>query len=171
MALKNNQRLLLAVLISLFLFTNSPRSASADAGTCTAAWSDDYNTCIATGCNPPYVAVPEEEGFHICDCNCENLIAGECGEDAIDTALGCIPTEPKDFTVWFLIRALGVAGGVATLLIISAGITLTTAAGNPGQIQKAKTTLMAAIAGLLLIAFSLFILNLIGVNILNIPGF
>ena len=142
-----------------------------DAGTCTASWSDDYDTCIATGCNAPYAAVATNTGGQNCACTCQNLIIGTCGQNAIDTALGCIPTDPRDFTVWFLVRALGIAGGVATLLIISAGITLTIASGNPGQIQKAKTTLMAAIAGLLLIAFSLFILNLIGVSILNIPGF
>jgi hypothetical protein len=43
--------------------------------------------------------------------------------------------------------------------------------GNPDQIKDAREQLTAAIIGLLFVVFSLVILQIIGVNILNLPGF
>ena len=43
--------------------------------------------------------------------------------------------------------------------------------GNPERIKKAREYLTSCIMGLLLIIFSIFILRLIGVDILRIPGF
>jgi hypothetical protein len=43
--------------------------------------------------------------------------------------------------------------------------------GNPEQVKGAREQLTAAIIGLLFIIFSLVILQIIGVNILKIPGF
>ena len=43
--------------------------------------------------------------------------------------------------------------------------------GNPEQVKGAREQLTAAIIGLLFIIFSLVILQVIGFNILRIPGF
>jgi len=61
--------------------------------------------------------------------------------------------------------------GVAFLLIVFAGFTMATSAGDPKRFGSATELLWSAISGLLLILFSLFLLNLIGVKILNLPGF
>lgn len=94
------------------------------------------------------------------------------GEYAIQTAVGCIPLgDNNSFIAWFLKWALGFAGGIAFILMLTAGFQIMTASGNPDQVQGGKELLNAAISGLILIIFSVFLLRLIGVDILGIPGF
>lgn len=87
----------------------------------------------------------------------------------INTAIGCIPVEdPNDIAAFFLRWGLGIAGGIAILLIITASFIIMTASGDPKKTQGGKELLTAAISGLVLIIFSVFILQLIGVTILDI---
>lgn len=87
----------------------------------------------------------------------------------VNTALGCIPiTKPNDMVTFILRWALGIAGGIAILLVIAAGFIIITSSGDPKKVQGGKELLTAAIAGLVLIIFSTFILRIIGVNILGI---
>ncbi|OGM21160.1 hypothetical protein A2714_03100 [Candidatus Woesebacteria bacterium RIFCSPHIGHO2_01_FULL_38_9] len=87
------------------------------------------------------------------------------------TAIGCIPiTNKNDFAEFILGWAIGIAGGIAFLLIIYAAFLVITSAGNPQRLQAGKELLTAAISGLLLLLFGVYILRLIGVRILNIPG-
>lgn len=95
------------------------------------------------------------------------------------TALGCLgqgtPESPggklNDFIRSFLRLGTGLGGGVAFLLIIFSGFQRMTSAGNPEKLHEAKELMTAAISGLLLIIFSIFLLRLIGVDILQLPGF
>lgn len=88
------------------------------------------------------------------------------------TAIGCIPTDIASlFKTYLSPIGLGIAGGIAFLLILFGGFTILTSAGNPESLAKGKEMITSAIAGLLLIIFSVFILRLIGVDILQIPGF
>lgn len=89
----------------------------------------------------------------------------------IDTQFGNIPTDVANFVQWVLSFILGIAGGIVTLLIIVSGYRLMTSQGNPEKVQAAREQLTSAIVGLLFIIFSLFILQLITVDILKIPGF
>jgi hypothetical protein len=66
---------------------------------------------------------------------------------------------------------VGLAGLIALACIIYSTFVLQTSGGNPERIKKAREYLTSCIVGLLLIIFSVFILNVIGVNILQIPGF
>lgn len=89
----------------------------------------------------------------------------------IDTAIGCIPVGSADsFIGWFLGWAIGIAGGIAFLFILIAGFMIMTASGSPERVQAGRELLTAAISGLLIIIFSVFLLKLIGVEILKIPG-
>lgn len=95
-------------------------------------------------------------------------IAAQCTE----TALGCIPTgDINEFAAWFLRWAIGIGGGIAFLLIIFGGFQIITSAGNPERIKAGKEQLTSAIFGLLFLVFSVFLLRLIGVDILRLPGF
>lgn len=97
---------------------------------------------------------------------------GASGGAGIETALGCIPTSDTNALVgWFLKWTLGIAGGIAFILIVFAAFQIMTSAGSPEKIQGGKELLNAAISGLILIIFSLFLLKLIGVDILALPGF
>lgn len=88
------------------------------------------------------------------------------------TGAGCIPLNLSGFITDFLLgRMIGLAGVVALLCIIYAAFMLATSQGNPERIKKAQELLTSCIMGLMLIIFSVFILRIIGVDILKIPGF
>lgn len=101
---------------------------------------------------------------------------GSCESCAVKggvwTAAGCFYTNPsllisENILPW----GLGVAGSLSLLCISYAAFILQTSRGNPERIKKAREYLRACITGLLLIIFSVFILQLIGITILRIPGF
>lgn len=99
-------------------------------------------------------------------------ISPYCGNGkSINTAIGCIdPSGSGIFQSFFAIGS-GIAGGIAFLLIILGGFQMMTSAGNPEQLNAGKELVTSAVAGLLLIIFSVFILRIIGVDILGIPDF
>ncbi|MCR4264061.1 MAG: hypothetical protein NUV98_05095 [Candidatus Roizmanbacteria bacterium] len=88
------------------------------------------------------------------------------------TAFGCLPTTVEGFfkTVLFQL-GLGLAGGVAFLLMLWGSFTMLISQGDPQQIQRGREIIVSAIAGLLLIIFSMVIMQFLGYNVLQIPGF
>jgi hypothetical protein len=96
-------------------------------------------------------------------------LRGSCPENRINTAIGCIPVQPLRFVPFITSWAIGIAGGIAFLLMLYAGFTIITSSGDPQRLQGGKELLTAAISGLLLIIFSIFILRVIGIQILAIP--
>lgn len=91
----------------------------------------------------------------------------------LNSAIGCIPilTDETSLMGWILSWAIGIGGGIAFLLIVYAGFMIMTSAGNPERIKAGQELLTSAIAGLIMLIFSIFILKIIGVDILGIPGF
>lgn len=89
----------------------------------------------------------------------------------VETGLGPISTDPVQFVKKLFAIILSVSGGIALLLIIYSGYQLMLSQGNPEKINGAKETLTSAIIGLVFIIFSLVILQIIGVDILRLPGF
>lgn len=96
----------------------------------------------------------------------------KCGVNGINTAIGCVPVFASDNgsgLVNFIIKwAIGLGSGIAFLLILYSGFMIMTSTGNPERIKAGQELLGSAISGILLMIFSLFLLNLIGVNILGI---
>lgn len=88
----------------------------------------------------------------------------------VNTALGCVPVKFDEFVQWLLPYFFGIAGGISFLLMIYGFFQLTTSGGDPKIVQGAKETITSAIIGLLVSIFSLFLLRLIVVDILKIPG-
>lgn len=107
------------------------------------------------------------------DSSSERGLCLSCARDGGTwTSFGCVPSTLQGFIGGFLLRTLlGLAGMFALLCIIYSSFLLQTSRGNPEKIKKGREYLTNCILGLLLILFSVFILRLIGVNILNIPGF
>jgi hypothetical protein len=97
-----------------------------------------------------------------------------CGGDpnALDTAIGCIPIgEPREFIAFVLRWAMGIGGGVAFLLILYSGFMMISSSGNPERLQAGRELLTAAISGIVLLIFSIFILRFVGIDILGISSF
>jgi hypothetical protein len=68
-------------------------------------------------------------------------------------------------------RLIGLAGIIVLFCIIYSAFQLQTSQGNPEKIKKAQEALSSCVTGLILIILSVFILKIIGVDILKIPGF
>lgn len=93
------------------------------------------------------------------------------GGNGIDTAIGCIPFGNTDAFIGFILRwAIGIGGGIAFLLIIYAAFMIMSSRGNPERLKAGQELLTSAIAGLIMLIFSIFILRVIGVDILQLPG-
>lgn len=90
---------------------------------------------------------------------------------SVDTAIGKISTEPQAFVRFIFSMVLGLAGGIALILIILSGYRFMTSGGNPEATKAAVEQLTSAIIGLLFIIFAFVILQIVGVDILRIPGF
>ncbi len=89
----------------------------------------------------------------------------------IKTAIGCIPTEPSALVGGLLRFAAGGAGGIALLLMIFGAFRMVTSAGNPESLKAGQEQFTAAVIGLLFIIFAVLLLQIIGVDILGLPGF
>lgn len=137
---------------------------------CDSANPVDYNTTshdfTGTGANlptNPAAAAGSGKGFSP---------FGKCGGPPnIDTAFGCINVSGSDFATTLLGFGVGIAGGIAMLLIIFGGFQILTSAGNPERLNEGKELVSSAITGLLMIVFSVFLLRVIGIHILGIPQF
>jgi len=94
------------------------------------------------------------------------------GQTGINTAIGCIPISDTNLFIGFILRwAIGVGGGIAFLLIVYSAFMIMTSQGNPERLKAGQELLTSAIAGLIMLIFSVFILEVIGVDILKLPEF
>jgi len=88
------------------------------------------------------------------------------------TGMGCLPLDVNSLIGGFILNTgIGLGGGFALLCIIYAAFLMQSSQGNPEKLKKAQEMITSCIMGLMLIIFSVFIMRLIGVNILRIPGF
>ena len=128
---------------------------------------------------PPPPDIPEPKTDPWCGDNVSGILNVKNG---VNTAFGCIilfdanivDGEGADmslFLSWILKWAIGLGGGIAFLLIIWAGFMIMTSSGNPERLKAGQELLTSAIMGLIMLIFSIFILGIIGVDILAIPGF
>lgn len=88
-----------------------------------------------------------------------------------NTAIGSVNASPQGFVTKLFSLILSLSGGIALLLIIISGYKILSSQGNPEALKGAREQLTAAIVGLLFIILALVILQIIGVDILHIPGF
>lgn len=91
---------------------------------------------------------------------------------AVSTGLGInIGTDPPGFIKSIFGLILSLSGGIAVFLIMRAGFKILMSKGNQEELNEGREQLAAAIVGLLFIIFSLVILQVVGVDLLHIPGF
>lgn len=158
------------------------------ANTCTGSISGSPGVCFLVQCPPDYfwegTNPPSSSlGCPLLNSCCtqpssswidKNKLNVDCtrnGVQGINTAIGCIiVTSPTEFLSFVLPWAIGVGSGAAFILMIIAGFLIMTSGGDPYKKKAGKDLLGGAIAGLLLIILSLYLLDLIGLRILRLPG-
>lgn len=99
------------------------------------------------------------------------IAQGSCGEGELSTALGCLPYTREAFVSALLSFIIGVAGGIALIIMLIATFQIMTAGGNPEQLQKGKELFTGAIIGLLFLIFSVSLLRIFAGSIIKLPGF
>ena len=67
--------------------------------------------------------------------------------------------------------AIGLAGGIALILMVIGSIRVLTSSGDQQRLAGGRDMIVAAIAGLLFLIFSVLVLRFIGAEILDIPFF
>ncbi len=107
---------------------------------------------------------------------CSQAAGTECTNSSgtgpgIQTAIGCIHTSPAEFVKDFMTFAVGLSGGMAFLMMLLGAFQMLTSGGNPESLAGGRDRFTDAIIGLLLVIFAVLLLQIIGVDILHIPGF
>ncbi len=101
-------------------------------------------------------------GFNETDEGCVRCI----NAGGIWTAIGCIDPTPIGIVTGLIRIALGVMGGVALVQLIIAGMYYQS--GKEEKIEEAKGKIKQTIGGVALLVFSVLILRIIGVNVLDV---
>jgi len=124
--------------------------------------------------NEPYdicKQIPDQELQDQCLVCTASGEGGDAGQGGVWTAIGCISRDPIKITERLIQVGLGMGGGVALIMTLAGGFILSTSQGDPQKANQAKEMITNSVIGLLFVIFSVFILQFIGVKILNIPGF
>jgi hypothetical protein len=129
-------------------------------------------TCVSENAQDicGYYHKKDTEDFKACSA-CMRLNDVDTKGKYIYTAIGCVNATAEGIVSKLFGFGIGLAGGVALLCIIYASFQMQLSRGNPEKIKKAQELLTSCITGLIIIIFSVFILRVIGVDLLKIPGF
>ncbi len=100
----------------------------------------------------------DSENYNLC-CNCR-------AQGGVWTGIGCTDTTPSGLITGLIRIVYGVMGGVALIMLIYAGIMYQT--GNEANVKKARELIIRTVTGLIVLTFSILILRIIGINILDI---
>lgn len=96
------------------------------------------------------------------------------------TMLGCLSTDAEDFTksgaasgvTQALLNVIfSISGGIAFLYLIYGAFLVLTSQGDPGRLNQGKRTIWGAVIGVIFTVGAVFLVNLIGRGVLQIPGF
>lgn len=88
----------------------------------------------------------------------------------VNTAFGPLKTDTNGFIGVVSGILLGASGSIGLLLIMRAGYRIMTARGNPEGIKEGREQLVAVILGMIFLIFAFVFLQIIGYDLLQIPG-
>lgn len=110
-------------------------------------------------------------------CDSAGKAAGVCRQcmqgdppEGMWTAIGCLSTKPEKAAEQVFNIALGFGGIFILIQILMGAFGLITSSGNPGAVEKARSRIINAIVALLFLVFSVTLLQIIGMQILQLPG-
>lgn len=117
------------------------------------------------GVSPPHVC--NSTNISVLDSRDSTFGSGQnpCVGNVCRTALGDIPTDITGFAGRVLSIAIGLAGGIALILMVFGSIRVLTSSGDQQRLSAGRDTIIAAIAGLLFLIFSVLILRALGIVI------
>lgn len=99
-------------------------------------------------------------------------VAGCESAEYVDTDFGCVPLRsPIKFAVYIYNIGLGLIGGVGLLSIMYGGYLVMTSRGDAYQIKQGQRYIYYAIGGIVLAFLGLAVYQIIGGDVLRIPGF
>jgi hypothetical protein len=154
-----------------FLFPNrvSASTCASQGGTCEIKVTCDHGYPITNDdCQPLERCCPNTNTGAVSDSKYCN---GRNADDGINTALGCINVGSGTSLVETILKiATAIGGGLALALILYGVFIVTTSAGMPDKLKAGSEIITSAVIGLIFILLSVFLVNLIGINILGIPG-
>jgi hypothetical protein len=171
----------LLFLVTLFLFKNGTVAAQ----DLPSANCDVCGYCQGVTPVPPY-RNPPSDWAKCRDCMYPELkgLAAESNQTlegpqgvptpALDnhyTVVGCISTQPGKFTTQLSNIFFSLIGGVAFLFLLYGAALIAMSRSDYEKLNQGKRIVFGAIAGLLFVLFATFIIRVIAVNILKIPGF
>ena len=107
-------------------------------------------------------------GFEVVDTSSPSSGKNPCPGGVCQTALGDISSDPGEFAGRILEIAIGLAGGIALILMVIGSIRVLTSSGDQQRLAGGRDMIVAAIAGLLFLIFSVLILRFLGL-IIDIP--
>ncbi|RMD77192.1 hypothetical protein D6810_01720 [Candidatus Dojkabacteria bacterium] len=114
--------------------------------------------CIYSGTNNSPNGVGGSEGYLQCK---------KCVEQGgVWTAIGCVDPSPLGIITGVIRIIFGVVGGIALVLLIIAGLQYMK--GEEEAVKKARENLIQLFTGLVVLIFSIVILRIIGINILDV---
>lgn len=131
------------------------------------AGTQTYSQCQAEAQEKKEAASPTPMGANPCsDPANPNAEITNC-----PTALGNIPTNPTAFVGKVLTIAIGLAGGIALIIMVWGSIKVLTSGGEPKKMGEGREMIVAAISGLLFLILSVLILRFIGSTFLPTTPF
>ncbi len=131
--------------------------------------SDPNCRCVAGTAGSPIPQIADMCQKYLKNSNELNTCVSCANKGGMWTGIGCIPLNLSGFVGYLFSFGIGLAGVVAFICIIISAFALQASMGNTEKVKKAQENLTSCIIGLILIIFSIFILRLVGVNILKIP--
>lgn len=94
---------------------------------------------------------------------------GSC-TNGVNTAIGCLPFGLNPFVSVILRWGVGLAGGILIIIISIGALYITTAGGDAKKVKAGQELITSAIGGIIIIIFSVILLNFLGVEILDLGG-
>lgn len=92
-------------------------------------------------------------------------------EHAYWTTFGCMYSTSDLFVKKLVSIVIGIAGGTAFLFFLYGSVMVLTSSGDPQKLKDGRETITSSLIGIFLIVFSIFLLRVVGYDILRIPGF
>lgn len=88
----------------------------------------------------------------------------------VTTPIGCLPGTFTGIVAVTIRVLVGIGGAFTLIMILASIITIMTNSSDPGKVKEGYSSITKSVIGLFVIIFGVFILSLIGIKILDLPG-